>query len=108
MDIAVVEYPKIAVVLAAVMIVLGLVVVALLRRDPRWHKRSQIQAMLSFILIGSFAIGLLSALRVLGVADAYGIDVEDRVFRITLIALRLFIIGALVYLIVLLRQEGEP
>ncbi|MGV0984988.1 MAG: hypothetical protein ACOYB2_10565 [Limnohabitans sp.] len=105
MDFAVQEYPKIAVVLATAMLVLATWAVLLLRHDPGEGRRGSVMSMLAMILVGSMLVGVLSALRVAGVADALGVGLEDRLFRVALIALRLFIVGALAYVIWLLRKE---
>lgn len=106
MDPLLTEYPKIATVLAVAMLVLGLWTIRLLRHDPGEETRGQIMMMLANAFVGSLVIGVLSALRVLGVFDVLGTDTQDRIFRITLIALRLYIVGMLIYVVVMLRREG--
>ena len=106
MDIAVAEYPKIAAVLATSMLVLGLWIVKLLRHDPGSETRGQVMMLLATAFLTSLLVGLLSALRVLGIADALGTETQDRVFRIALIALRLYAVGALVYIVVTLHRGG--
>jgi len=63
--------------------------------------------MMAACFVAAAATGVLSAFRVLTDADPTVLDDSDRVIRIALIALRVFIIGGLIHALWDLREEAE-
>ena len=98
------QFPEAAFALGVPIVALAVYVVwRLLRYGYPGYPRP-VMRMLGAVLIASTLVGLGSALRLL-VADSNGVGDADRVLRISLIALRVFVLGSLVQIAWDLRKS---
>jgi hypothetical protein len=101
-------YPWIATVMSVLIVAVAIYVVVGMRLQHGLAKRASLSDVLASATLAAGVALVLSALRVQGVADAFGTDPEDRVFRIALIALRIYVLGSLLFAAWdLRRMDGE-
>ena len=100
------QYPLIATSVAVFITAsAAFVVVYLFTHGYPPGRARQVMAMLGAVFIASTLVGLLSAMRTLLPADPVGMDFIDRLFRIALIALRVFVLGGLATIIYTLLRR---